>query len=327
MSAVDKLLQQQFPEAKQAKPNAELPPGPVLQNHPAQRAVAIDGWRAAVFGLPFLAAGIFVSLAALGVFHGHKNAPDWVIGIFGGTFFFAGLFFLVHGVLGMARKSSYLKAATERPGQPWCYDFHWRQEGVAFSAFNAMVQRLLVAVVWSSFLAPFFWIGLHSRGAWFFLVIASLFGLVALSIWYRWLQMLTDLLFYGDSYLHYDGFPYFLGSSLRARLRAPNHLTAIEELTLTLRCVQEKYVTSGTGENRSTAVVCYELYKDVLSLTRDQISGLAGGEIPIEFRLPDHQPSTALGVSPPIYWEIEARGKSHAVNYQAYFLVPVYKAS
>jgi hypothetical protein len=189
-----------------------------------------------------------------------------------------------------------------------------------------MVQRLLAAVVWCAFLTPFFWIGLNTRGAWLFLVIASLFGLVSLFLWYRWLQMLADLLFYGNSFLNYDGFPYFLGSSLRARLRAPNHVAAIDELMLTLRCVQEKYVTSGTGENRSTAVVCYELYKDVLSMTRDQITGLAGGDIPIQFRLPENQPSTCLGLDPPIYWEIEARGKSRQTSYEAYFLVPVYKA-
>jgi hypothetical protein len=327
MALADNLLQKQFKGNPSADASAESAPGPVLQNHPTQRAVALDGWRAALFGLPFMAAGIFASLAALGYFHGRKNAPDWAIGIFGGMFFFAGLFFFVHGLLGMIRKSSYLKAAAERPGQPWFYDFHWRQDGAAFSAFNSMVQRLLFAVVWCAFLAPFFWVGLNARGAWLFLVIASLFSLASLVLWYRWLQMLADLLVYGNSFLHYDGFPYFLGSSLRARLRAPNHLAEIDELSLTLRCVQEKYVTSGTGENRSTTVVCYELYKDAVTFDRDHLTGLAGGDIPIEFRLPETQPSTCLGMNPPIYWEIEARGKSHKASYEAYFLVPVYKAS
>ncbi len=327
MSAADKLLQQPFQARTQANPNAEPPPGPVLQNHPAQRAVALDGWRAALVGLPFLAVGIFTWLAALSYLHGRKNAPDWVIAVIGSVFFLAGLFFFVHGLIGMVRKSRYLKDAAARPGQPWFYDFHWHQQGATFSAFNAMVQRLLAAVLWSGFLTPFFWVGLNARGAWFFLVIASLFGLLSLFLWYRWLQMLADLLLYGNSFLNYDGFPYFLGSTLRARLRAPHHVSEIDELSLTLRCVQERYVTSGTGENRSTSVVCYEIYKDVLSLTHDQLTGLAGGDIPLEFRLPENQPTTNLAMNPPIYWEIEASGKSHKTNYQAYFLVPVYKAA
>jgi hypothetical protein len=70
--------------------------------------------------------------------------------------------------------------------------------------------------------------------------------------------MLLDLLRYGNSFLTYDFFPYSLGGTLRARLRSPHDISAIDELTL-----QERYVTTGSGQNRSTSVVCYELYKDV----------------------------------------------------------------
>jgi len=158
-----------------------------------------------------------------------------------------------------------------------------------------------------------------------FLFGAILFGLLGLIFWYRWAQMLADLLRYGNSFLNYDQFPYFLGSTLRARLRAPHHVSDLEELSFTLRCVQEKYVTTRNANNSETKVVCYELYKDAHTLTRDQITGLAGGDIPIEFPLPPDQRTTTLCYNPPTYWEIEARGRSHAVAYEAYFLVPVYK--
>jgi hypothetical protein len=299
----------------------------VLQNHPTQSATAIDGWRSALFGIPFLTAGVWISLVALGFVSGRKNAPNWVIGIFGAMFFFGGLFFLIHGLLGAARKAQYLRDLAQRPGQPWFSDFHWRQEGVAFSAFNAMLGRLLAALVWTAFLTPFFWIGLTVREARVFLVFSTIFALLGLFFWYRWAQMLADLLRYGNSFLNYDSFPYFLGGTLSARLRAPHHVSDIDTLTLTLRCVQEKYVTSGAASNRTTRVVCYELYKDVVTLTRDRLAGLAGGQIPIEFRLPANHSATSLASTPPVYWEIEASGKSSTVGYQAYFLVPVYKAS
>jgi hypothetical protein len=300
---------------------------PILENHPTQSATAIDGWRSALFGIPFLAAGVLISLAALGFVSGRKNAPDWVIGIIGPMFFLGGLFFLIHGLLGAVRKARYLRDAAQRPGQPWLYDFHWRQEGITFSAFDAMLARLLAALGWNAFLIPFFWIGLNVRRASVFLIFASLFTLLGLVFWYRWAQMLADLLRYGNSFLNYDSFPYFLGGNLRARLRAPHHVSDIEALTLTLRCVQEKYITTGSGEDRTTRVVCYELYKDTATLTRDRIAGLAGGEIPVEFRLPANQPATSLASTPPVYWEIEAHGQSTKVGYQAYFLVPVYKAT
>jgi hypothetical protein len=306
-------------------------PGPnralVLENHPTQSATAIDGWRSALFGIPFLAIGVWTSLAALGFVSGRKHAPDWVIGLIGAMFFFGGLFLLIHGLLGAARQAQYLRAAAERPGQLWLYDFHWRQEGVAFSAFNAMLGRLLAALGWNAFLIPFFWIGLTVREARVFLIFSTIFALIGLFFWYRWAQMLADLLRYGNSFLNYDSFPYFLGGTLRARLRAPHHVSDIDTLTLTLRCVQEQYVTTGSGNNHSTRVICYELYKDAVTLTRDRLASLAGGEIPVEFRLPDNQSTTSLASTPPVYWEIEARGRSQTVGYEAYFLVPVYKAS
>ena len=139
--------------------------------------------------------------------------------------------------------------------------------------------------------------------------------------------MLLNLLRYGNSFLAYQEFPFALGDTLRARLRPPHHVSAIDQLTLTLRCVQETYVTTGSGDSRSTNVVCYELYKNVATYGRDRLAGLAGNEIPIEFRLPADQLSTSLAATPPIYWEIEARGKARGVDYEAVFLVPVYKVS
>src|SRR5258708_19486749 len=91
---------------------------PILENHPTQSATAIDGWRSAVFGVPFLAAGVWTTLAALGFVSGRKHAPDWVIGMFGAMFFFGGLFFLIHGLLGAVRKAQYLPHSPPPPPHP-----------------------------------------------------------------------------------------------------------------------------------------------------------------------------------------------------------------
>src|SRR5258708_12708739 len=66
---------------------------PILENHPTQSATAIDGWRSAVFGVPFLAAGVWTTLAALGFVSGRKHAPDCVIPTFRPLFFFLAPFF------------------------------------------------------------------------------------------------------------------------------------------------------------------------------------------------------------------------------------------
>lgn len=300
---------------------------PVLLNHRTQSATAINGWSSVFFGVPFLAAGVFIAALALNGSRAGKSAPGWLIELIAGTFFSGGTFFVVHGIRGVIRKSAYLREAARRPSEPWLYDFHWRREGITFSAFDDMRERLLAAMVWTTFLVPFAWVGMNVHGAWPFLVAVAIFGLLGLVFWFRWAQMVLDLVRYGSSFLSYESLPFALGGTLRARLRSPHHVSAIDELTLTLRCVQEKYVTSGTGENRTTRVVCYEVYKDVTTCNRDRLRGLAGNDIPIEFLLPADEPATNLAATPPVYWEIEARGKARGVNYEAVFLVPVYKAS
>jgi len=298
----------------------------VLVNHPTQSATAIDGWKSLLFGLPFFAAGIFIGAVALDYVGGKKNAPNWLIGLLGFFFSAAGAFLIVHGLRGIIRKAKYDREARQVPSQLWLCDYHWHREGFAFSAFNSMLQRFVAAVLWNAFLTPFFWIGLTQRGAWFFAIVAALFALIGLVFWYRWGQMLAELLRYGNTFLDYNNFPYFLGGTLTARLRAPNHLSDLDELTLTLRCVQERYITSGSGKNRTTNVVCFELYADSKTFSRSQLAAYSNQSIPIEFTLPDSQLTTSLASTPPTYWEIEANGNSSRVNLQAFFLVPVYKS-
>jgi hypothetical protein len=296
---------------------------PALPNYPAQSVTAIDGVRSALFGLPFLAAGIFIGLAALNVIHGTKHGPTWLIAVIGGFFFAAGLFLFIHGVHGMIHRAIYERSCAQTPGQPWLFDFHWHRDGVKFSAFGAMLGRLVAALGWYLFLVPFFWVG--SRGAWPFLIFASLFALFGIVFWVRWAQMFGDLIRYGNSFLAYDEFPYFLGRTLRARLRAPGHLALLQSLTVNLRCIQERYVTTGSGNNRTTRVVCYELYKDTLTFDQQRLASFAAAEIPVEFRLPNDKLPTSLTDTPPTYWSIEARGEAPGADYEAYFLVPVYK--
>jgi len=315
-----------------ATPNQKLlqgvPPNSperVLVNHPTQSATAIDGWKSVLFGLPFFAAGLFIELVGLNRIDARKHAPDWLIGLLGAFFLLAGFFLIIHGIRGVLRRAAYDREARQAPGLPWLYDFRWHREGFTFSAFNSMLQRLLAALCWNAFLIPFFWIGTTQRGAWIFAVFAGFFALIGLLFWYRWAQMLGELLRYGNSFLSYNNFPYFLGNKFSARLRAPDHVSDFDELQLTLRCVQERYITSGSGENRKTEVVCFELWGASQMFSRSQLAAFSGQEIPFEFTLPESQPSTSLAAAPPTYWEIEANGKSTHATYEAFFLVPVYK--
>jgi hypothetical protein len=299
-------------------------PGASLSDHPARSATTIDGWKSLLFGLPFFLAGAFIIASAFHIIPVKgKHAPEWLVGLFGGFFLLPGMFLIGHGVVGIVRKIRYQREAARHPGQPWYGDYHWHTEGFRFSAFQAVLGRLSFALFWSAFLVPFFWIG--AKGAWPFLVFSTIFALIGLYIWYRFLQKLADFVRHGNSFLEYDQFPYFLGSNCNVRLRTPPHIADLDQLTLTFRCVTEKYITTGVGNNRTSQVACYELYKDQATFSRERLAAMSGSSIPAQFSIPADQPATSLISTPPTYWEIEARGTSPQVNYVAYFLVPIYK--
>jgi hypothetical protein len=306
---------------RQQMPGAIAADTPVLLNHPAQSTTTIDRWASIFFGLLFLPCGAFIIAVALQLIPGKKNAPNALIGLIGSFFFLGGLFFVVHGIHGLIRRALYQRQIAAQPAQPWLADYHWHREGSSFSAFQAMVSRLAAAIFWYAFLVPFFWVGITQPGTRVFLFGAGLFALVGLFFWVRWAKMMRDFLHHGNSFLVFDSFPYIPCRPFQARLRAPRHLDSIEELTVTLRCVQEKYVERGFGNNRSTEVVCFELYRDVATFNHEQLVGAAHSYLPISFRLPDNQPTNHLADTPPTYWEIEARGG----DYEAYFLIPVYR--
>ena len=311
-SAVDAFLRSPSPTA--------------LSNHPTRSVTAIDGWKSVLFGVPFLAGGVAIALGTLYANPARKHAPGWLIYLIGSFFFAAGAFLIIHGLRGVDRRAAYRREVAANPGQIWLADYHWQREGFSFSAMQEMLSRFLGAVVWYAFLVPFFWVGLTQHGLnRMFFVFGALFALLGLYFWVRWARMVADLFRYGNSVLYFNSFPYFPGSTFDGRLNLQRNLDAIDELTLTFRCVQEKYVTTGTGQNRTTSVVCYELYRDATTFSRVQLASAGGTGLAVSFRIPQEQPVTRLSDAPPTYWEIEARGKGRGADYEAYFLIPVYQ--
>jgi hypothetical protein len=102
---------------------------------------------------------------------------DWVIGVIGSFFLFAGAFLVIHDWRGVVRKAAHDRQAATQSSQPWLADYHWQREGILFSAFDEMLRRMVAAIIWNAFLIPFLWIGLNQRGTvGLFLVVASALG-------------------------------------------------------------------------------------------------------------------------------------------------------
>jgi len=313
-------------------PVEELRPGvpatpafPVLRNHTTHTDVPISGWKSVLLGLPFIVAGALIALVALHQIAARKPAPDWLMGAAGGLFLAGGSVYVIHGLRDLRRRAAWRQSAAARPHEPWLADYPWQHEGIGFSEVDEVLGRLLAALAWTLIFTFFAWVGMLRPDGWPIWSGLCLFGLCCLMLWGRGAAGVFQMMNYGDGSLFFGEFPFRLGGDLQARLRVPYRLSEIDELTITLRCVQEKFVSKGDGPRRTVTVVCYETYKKVIQMNAGQLLDLNGADIPVEFRLPMRETSTNLSATPPIYWEIEVNGKARGIGYDAIFLVPIYK--
>ena len=300
------------------------------------RTTAIHGVSALVYGALFVIAGLAAAWFAFKL-HSSATAND-VSGLrfsflvlSAGIGLLCGLFFSAHGVRDLIGAARTRRFSAEEPTKPWLGDYAWRPEGFKFSALRETSKLLTTAMIGTAIVAPFIWVAIGNPLAWAFDLFVAMLAVFPGYAWWRWLVMLLETLRFGGSFLKYETFPFFVGSPLKARLRLHRNGASIQSLTLTLRCVQEKYVTIGGrsrwgGGRRTTFTESYELFKSVLVLDQPQMAPLNGDGIPVQLSIPEGLPSTQLSSKPPIYWEIEATGATQGPPYKSVFLVPVYSA-
>lgn len=301
------------------------------------RTTAIRGGAALAYGALFVIAGI---AAAWFVWQMHRtaNAQDVsglrlsFLGLFVGIFLLSGLYFCAHGVGDILAEGRKRRLAIEEPEKPWLGDFAWKPEGCKFSALLQTSKLVTTAMIGTAIVAPLIWVVLGNPFAWAFDLFVGMLALIPAYAWWRWLGMAIETLRFGRSFLSFDAFPFFLGGELRARIEVKRSQSSIQSLSVTLRCVQEKYVSMGGsrrwgGNTRGiTSTESYELFKKVVAVDGAQIAVLDGDGISVRFSIPADQPPSQLSNRPPIYWEVEAVGEAEGAAYKAMFLVPVYAA-
>lgn len=303
-----------------------------INSNQNRSGTTIHGWGAVIFGIPFLAAGTFVILAAADIIHSPDSsfhAPRWVVGACGGLFGAAGLWLMLHGWIGVRRNTRRKEQLTRRPHEPWLADYTWDIRGAqdnnlarAFAStwVFAFVCIFAVPFVWLMFFSdeniPIFAKGIISL----FLLIFGGMGCYAAYLWLRWFK-------YGTSRIEFGGFPAYLGEKFSVSFSRRTALNT-PKIKFTLRCVEEKYESTGTGKNRSESVVCYQIYDDMIERELDTNDRRRGLSYDLEFDLPPNPEfATRLADRPPVYWELEASAETSGVDYHAVFLIPVYARS
>ena len=300
----------------------ELPSSAVeLRSASPRSAIAMAGWPAILFGGVFVVAGAFiVARATLGGAEG-MNSPRWVAGAAGMIFLLAGLWVSGNGVADVLRARDVAQRAAAMPREPWEWDYHWRRDGIESDSARDIVRAFGIVVFIAVFSLPFHWIGFFApRAPRAFAVAAVLMDVVLVWLIYRALRLVLMRRRYGRSWLRYARFPFRAGDRVELSLDSFGALSLVPSLEATLRCVQERYETRGTGKSRSRQVVCYELWSAEATVEKDR-----KGFFDFAFDIPRDAPSSALRERPARYWELVlASGDVPGVDYEARFLVPIY---
>jgi len=288
----------------------------------------IHGWSSVFFGLLFAMAGLYIILISFNVIDtpdSKFHVPRYMAAMFGGVFLMPGLFLIIHGLLSLNyRPAKYLVNTSQ-----WDNDYSWNHKRINDRSRSDLIKFFFSTVLLILFLLPFHlfifkFLG-GSKISYFPKILMIIFDLAVLIIIWVYFKKLFRYLKYGMSYMRFNQFPYFLGNKLELTFNINNKLKGAKHIDALLTCIEEKYETRGSGDNKKSVVVCYHLYSETkkfeLSSTKDY--GLL--QIPIQFDLPsDEIYHTRLKERPPTYWELEIKAKTDGIDLLKNFLVPIY---
>ena len=303
-----------------------------LKNHSAVSATTVHGRSSLLFGLPFAGMGIFIVLLSLGVipcpdekFH----APRMVVASFGGLFFLAGFFLIVNGLVDFLRESRGKSLQSQRPGERWNADYRWERPGIKDNARRQLIANFFNVSGFVVFLFPFHWLVFSVKEVpGIFRVSIFFFDFIIAGFFMYCVYLLLKLLKYGTSFFRFNQFPFYLGEKLDGVIEISRSLQELNEMTVMVRCVAERYELRGTASDRSLVVVSYQIYGDTKKISSVQQYRSNILRIPLSFELPqDKKYETSLRDRPAKYWEMEVKSQVPGIDYSAIFFVPVYAKS
>ncbi len=278
------------------------------------------GWTAVWLALPFVAIGAFTALAGFGFapLPGKANAPLWVIGCVGLSFAAAGALLLTFGVRGVLNRRRRERRQARGSFEPWFDDHTWDPRGVSDNTIGRLLHGAGMTVFLAVFLVPFnWWAFVSDVGGLFIMAIVGFFDLVLLALVGVALRRLAQALRFGVGRLHFRHFPFAPGGPLRVAFAG----RSLDRLRATLRFVEERFESRGSGKNRSTQLISYEHF----SLQQELAATAGMPEIEIAFDIPDNAEwVTAMSGQPVRYWELVIDSEQPGVDFHAAFPLPVY---
>jgi hypothetical protein len=187
--------------------------------------------------------------------------------------------------------------------------------------------RAIKAVVGAGFLTMFLslfnWWAWGAHGPWPVKVIVALFDLILVLVWWRAALTVGRAIKFGGSRLDFDHFPYRLSEPVAVRWIPPRGIARADKGSVTFRCVEEFYEQQGSGKDRNSRMVHEEICAETQSFDRPQ-SFAPGRAVEFRFEPPPGALPTKLSADRPVFWELEVKLSMPGLDFEEWYLVPVY---
>jgi hypothetical protein len=281
---------------------------------------------AILFGLVFVGAGCGILLLGLRVIPSDRSsvhAPWWVIQVCGVCFAGGGLAVWSMASTQWSEDRRRRAAALRYGGSQALLDHGWDVRGYSPPRWKRAVQLTMMAGFMSLFFSVMNWIAWFAHAPVLFKVVAPLFDLILLLVWWKAAVGIARAIRFGNSRLAFDHFPYRLSDTVQIGWIPPRAMVRAEKGSFTLRCVEEYYEERGSGDDRNRWLVHDELSAETQAFDVPQ-SFAAGRAVELRFTPASDAPPTKLSGDRPVFWELEVKLTRASLDFEERYLVPIY---
>ncbi|MCP3892650.1 MAG: hypothetical protein GY702_27805 [Desulfobulbaceae bacterium] len=279
-------------------------------------------------GLIFVAAGtcfILVGQKMILINPSRVYAPYWVISVFGGIFAMGGLIVwtkLLKEQLMIRRCRNY---DARHPYATALKDYPWDPKGMMKSPWSRVGKSLFATLFLAVFLAPFnWWAWSYHESELMIKIIVSVFDIILVFVFIELVRRVLVALKYSKSGITYETFPALTGSRIDIKWLPPSGIEDSTSITFVLRCVEEWTESKGTVEHQRNRLIHEQLWAATQKM-EGRIFCQHHNPILLSFDIPDTVPESNLANKRKIiFWELDVFTEAFGVDFQEYYLVPVY---
>jgi hypothetical protein len=257
------------------------------------------------------------------------NLPPNLFAAFTFCFFGApGLFLLALGIVDLRREAHVRQERELYPHEPWRWDYGWDTNGTSDIGLRQSMKGLVGVILAVGIVAPINCVFISEADfslAIVGFVVLGLFDLILLLSLGTVLYRIITQVVHGRARLKFQHFPLRLGERVELALQSHPAFDDVQELTATLRCVEEQSearltTRTGSGSGKTTTVtkVGLQRYCEKNTISDDEVRSFTF-ELPAD---PDLQ--TRLSEVPSLHWELLVVGKRPEGDCQKRFLLPIY---